>query len=148
MKRKGWWRQLRDNDYPETKKSYGQDIHALDTRMPQKKSGEKSVEYMLFCNACSHEKSLTHEYMKELSECLSRDISLANVALLQQELPKFICSCCGKKNVKLLSKPKEQKNPSPTRQRPTKGPIEPGRCQHCGAIAIPGDSVCYACAIR
>jgi hypothetical protein len=36
MKRKGWWQQLRDNDYPETKKSYGQDIHAIDPRIRPK----------------------------------------------------------------------------------------------------------------
>ena len=123
-------------------------IRALDTRMPQKKSGEKSAEYILFCGACSHERPLTYEYMKEVSKRLSRDISLANITLLQQELPKFICLCCGKKHVELLSKHREQKSPSPTRERPTKGTIKTGRCQHCGAIAIPGDSVCYACAIR
>jgi hypothetical protein len=37
MGRKGWWQQLRDNDFPETNKSYGQDIYALDQRPMKKK---------------------------------------------------------------------------------------------------------------
>ncbi len=35
-RRKGWWQQLKDNDYPKTKTSYGQDIYALDPRLLDK----------------------------------------------------------------------------------------------------------------
>jgi hypothetical protein len=43
MGRKGWWQQLRDNDFPETNKSYGQDIYALDQR-PMKKKPETAQD--------------------------------------------------------------------------------------------------------
>jgi hypothetical protein len=36
MGRKGWWQQLRGDDFPETNKSYGQDIDALDQRLMRK----------------------------------------------------------------------------------------------------------------
>jgi len=122
MKKKGWWQQLRDNDYPETKKSYGQDIHAIDPRILQKKpdaphhpetidinkSSEKNIPiienhsaeyavYFLHCKSCSHEKLLTDEFMEELRERLSIDISSSNMASLQEKLSKLKCSRCGEK---------------------------------------------------
>jgi hypothetical protein len=42
MGRRGWWQQVKNNDYPEPSKSYGQDIDALDPRRLEKKTESSS----------------------------------------------------------------------------------------------------------
>jgi hypothetical protein len=156
MKRQGWWRQLQNNNYPETKKNYGHDTRALDPRLLQKNIGKSSVHvaYILYCKSCCHEKLLTDEFMEELRKHISPNIPDFTMNNLQQNLRRLKCSCCGEKDIAIFNKEVQQNDSLNSMSIPNiiaserlpQRTTDHRRCQYCGRLAMTGDNVCYTCA--